>query len=77
MEPGSCGGLGAQEGPQHRDSAEEELAAAQATAGVIAGEDGLGASYRVLPVGGTKSQGGQWQAHSPPPCFPDLKTQCC
>lgn len=30
VEPGSCGGLGAQ-GPQHRDSAEEELAAAQAT----------------------------------------------
>lgn len=56
MEPGSCGGLGAQEGPQHRDSAEEELAAAQATAGVIAGPEGSGASYRVSSVGGQRAR---------------------
>lgn len=67
VEPGSCGGLGAQEGPQHRDSAEEELAAAQATAGVIAGEDGLGGLIQSLVCRGTKSQGGQWQAHPPHP----------
>ena len=76
-EPASSGGLGAQEGPQHGDSAEEELAAAQATAGVIAGEDGLGGLIQGLVCRGTKRQGGQWQAHPPPPCFLDLKTQCC
>lgn len=77
MEPASSGGLGAQEGPQHGDSAEEELAAAQATAGVIAGEDGLGGLIQGLVCRGTKRQGGQWQAHPPPPCFLDLNTQCC
>lgn len=40
--PASCGPeLGAQEGPEYWDSAEEELTAAQATARIIAGEDGL------------------------------------
>lgn len=40
--PASCGPeLGAQKGPEYRDSAEEELTAAQATARIIAGEDGL------------------------------------
>lgn len=34
--------LGAQEGPQHGDRGEEEVAAAQATAGAVTGEDGLG-----------------------------------
>lgn len=34
--------LGAQEGPQHRDCGEEEVAAAQATAGAVTGEDRLG-----------------------------------
>jgi hypothetical protein len=33
--------LGAQEGPEHWDSTQEEAAAAEATAGVITGEDGL------------------------------------
>ena len=74
----SCGRLGAQEGPQHGDSAEEELAAAQATAGVIAGEDGLRGLIQGLICGEAKRQGSQWQAHPHPPCFPDLiKTQCC
>lgn len=53
----SCGRLGAQEGPQHGDSAEEELAAAQATAGVIAGEDGLRGLIQGLICGGGKETG--------------------
>lgn len=42
MGPASRGPeLGAQEGPEYWDSAEEELTAAQATARIVAGEDGL------------------------------------
>lgn len=33
--------LGAQKGPQHRDGGEEEVAATQAAAGAVTGEDGL------------------------------------
>lgn len=39
--PGGGARLGAQETPQHGHGAEEELAAAQGTARVIAGEDGF------------------------------------
>lgn len=47
--------LRAQEGPQHGDSAEEELAAAQATARVIAGEDGLRGLIQGLVWGDTET----------------------
>lgn len=58
--PVSCRlGLGAQEGPKHGDCAEEELAAAQAAARVIAGEDGLGGLVKGL-IWGIWRQGGQW-----------------
>lgn len=33
--------LGAQQGPQHRDGSEEEVAATQAAARAVTGEDGL------------------------------------
>lgn len=45
--------LGAQEGPQHRDRGEEEVAAAQATAGAVTGEDGLWGLIQGLICGDT------------------------
>ena len=51
-------GLGAQEGPEHWNSAEEELAAAQVAARIIAGEDGLRSLIQGL-IWGTRRQDGQ------------------
>lgn len=73
-------GLGAQKGPEYRDSAEEDLAAAQATARIIAGEDGLRGLIQGL-VWGTQRQNSQRQPRPypkwpPPPsasyCFLEL-----
>lgn len=50
--------LGAQEGPQHRDRGEEEVAAAQAAAGAVAGEDGLGLVHGLI-CGDTGRQPGR------------------
>lgn len=49
-------GLGAQEGPQHGDGAEDERAAAQATARVIAGEDRLGGLVQGLVWGDRETE---------------------
>lgn len=65
--PASCRpGLGAQEGPEHGDSAEEQLAAAQAAARVIAGEDGLRGFVQGL-VWGTWRQDCRSAAAQTPP----------
>lgn len=68
--PGAAGilnpTLGAQEGPQHRDSGEEKVAAAQAAAGAVAGEDGLRGFIQGL-ICGTQATGlsPSWAMHSP------------
>lgn len=83
--PASCGPeLGAQEGPEYWDSAEEELTAAQATARIIAGEDGLRGLIQGL-VWGIRRQNSQQQPrplpkwpplHLLPRAYPDLIIKC-
>lgn len=68
--PASCGPeLGAQEGPEDRDGAEEERTAAQAAARIIAGEDGLGGLIQGL-VWGTRRQNRQQQPRALSPRLP-------